>query len=79
MLENGQAFRNFLPDGLRLSAQNVEYCEGPVKSVEVIEVVADCARQKSPGYDGLPDEFYSNMLDFWGVAIAQRLFSVAIE
>lgn len=63
---HGQALQDFLVDGPRLSVCNAECCEGKITAEEVIEVFGDCPWQKSPSYDGLPNEFYSSIPDlFW--------------
>ena len=49
---------NFL-DGLgRLSPESRDSLEEPVELEGLLEVIKDCEKNKSPGIDGLPYEFY---------------------
>lgn len=64
-LYNGKTLREFLADGLHLSAQDVKRSEGPITLAEITKVLGDCPRQNSPGHDGLPHEFYSCMSNIW--------------
>ena len=47
-----------------LPSHQVPLCEGPLDSAEVLTALKGVSKNKSPGSDGLPAEFY---LQFWNV------------
>ncbi len=61
------AYLNGLP---RLSAVDAESCEKPITADEIRMAVSGCAKNKSPGLDGLPYELYTNMPDLFGDLLA---------
>ena len=52
-------YRKVLREGARLSAVEREKCEGRIKESEILEVCKHLPAGKSPGPDGIPNEFYT--------------------
>lgn len=69
-LNLGKPLGDFLTSGLQLTVCEPECCEWSIMAVEVEEVLAECLRDKLPGLDGLPYEFYCIMPDLLGRLMA---------
>lgn len=55
---------------LRLSTREAECCEGPITTMEVIEVLSEYPADKSQCVDVLVYEFYKSMPDSFGHLLA---------
>lgn len=63
MLDHIQGVWIFLADGARLLARDVECWEGPITTLEMMEVLGNSSAEKSPGYNSLTSGFYRSRPD----------------
>jgi hypothetical protein len=66
----GVNFTTYLDGMPRLSDMDAEFCEMPITAEEIRNAMTGCAREKSPGLDGLPYEFYYHLPDLFGGLLA---------